>query len=78
MKRAAPALVAVSLGLWPEVAAACSTCMDPTEGNRTLLWVTIVLSLLPLGMMAAIGGFFWTRLRRAEAVAPALPPLERP
>ncbi len=56
----------------PDVALACSTCMDPKEGNQTLLWVTIVLSLLPLGMMAAIGGFFWTRLR-AAAAAEALP-----
>lgn len=67
-------LGALALGVLPGVARACSTCMDPTEGNRALLWVTIILSLLPLGMMAAIGGYLWSRSR---APTPALP-LDRP
>jgi hypothetical protein len=53
--------------------------MDPREGNRTLLWVTIFLSLLPLGLLASIGGFFWYRARSAPtalASSPDLPPLE--
>lgn len=63
----------------PSVANACATCMDPREGSRTLLWVTIFLSLLPLGLLASIGSFLWWRARTSLAVvapSPDLPPLE--
>ncbi len=72
-------LVLMALLALPGAANACSTCMDPREGNRTLLWVTIFLSLLPLGLLASIGGFFWYRARSAPtalASSPDLPPLE--
>ena len=63
----------------PSVAQACSTCMDPREGSRTLLWVTIFLSLLPLGLVGSIAGFFWWRARTVRSLlvpAPALPSQE--
>ncbi len=72
-------LVVLAALALPGAANACSTCMDPREGNRTLLWVTIFLSLLPLGLLASIGGFFWYRARTAAAVvapSPDLPPVE--
>ncbi len=75
------ALVAASLALVvavPDVARACSTCMDPTEGSRALLVVTIFLSLLPIGMLAAIGGYVWWRAEQMRRLAAALPLLERP
>lgn len=75
-RRLLPFAAASALAVLPGVAQACSTCMDPTEGNRALLWVTIILSLLPLGMLAAIGGYLWSR-SRAPTPAPALP-LDRP
>lgn len=65
-------LLLVSAALFlalPNVAFACSTCMDPREGNRMLLSVTIVLSLLPLVLMAGIGGYVWSRVRQAERLA---------
>ncbi len=43
--------------------------MDPREGNRMLLSVTIVLSLLPLLLMGGIGGYLWSRVLRAERLA---------
>ncbi|MSQ01976.1 MAG: hypothetical protein EXR71_08790 [Myxococcales bacterium] len=62
----------------PDAALACSTCMDPAEGSRTLLVVTIFLSLLPIGMLAAIGGYVWWRAEQMRRHAAAIPLLERP
>ncbi len=77
MGRAAPLLVAACWLLLPGFAEACSTCMDPRESNRTLLWVTIFLSLLPLGLIGGVAGFVWWRARNVANVpipAPALLP----
>lgn len=69
--RSLPAWCAAAYLLAPGVAVACSTCMDPREGNRTLLSVTIVLSLLPLALMAAVGGFLYWRSREADRLCTA-------
>ncbi|GDX80491.1 hypothetical protein LBMAG42_23020 [Deltaproteobacteria bacterium] len=66
-------VVSLALLVLPRVAFACSTCMDPREGNRMLLSVTIVLSLLPLCLMAGIGAYVWSRVRRAERLATLSP-----
>jgi hypothetical protein len=78
VSRRLPWFVLVAWPVFPGVAEACSTCMDPSEGSRTLLWVTIFLSLLPLTLLGSIGGYIWWRSRGAAALAttPALPPVE--
>lgn len=80
MMRTLPAALALGYLLVPGVAAACSTCMDPREGNRTLLSVTILLSLLPLALMAAVGGFLFWRSREADRLVGVAnsPTSERP
>lgn len=51
MKRVAAAL---ALLLWPALAHACAACAPTSERNRVaFLITTIVLSLLPLGMIGA-------------------------
>ena len=46
--------------LCPAVARACSVCFSATEQNRiAFLVTTIVLSLLPLGLIG--GGLLWLR-----------------
>ncbi len=77
MSRALGLAALALLGSAPGVARACSTCMDPTEGSRTLLVVTIFLSLLPIGMLAGIGGYAWWRAEQMRRLAVALPLLER-
>lgn len=58
-------LLAVFLTSLPALAAACPTCGVGNGRNKTAYFVTtIVLSLLPLGLIA--GGLFWL-VRRGRA-----------
>lgn len=77
MSRGLALFAAAVLLAHPDVALACSTCMDPREGNRTLLSVTVFLSLLPLALMASLGGYYWWHLRAARSgtLAAATSPL---
>lgn len=81
MSRALPIAFAVAVLSHPSFALACSTCMDPREGNRTLLSVTIFLSLLPLALMGGIGGWLYRRHLAVErallAASPPAPSTER-
>ena len=53
--------VAVFL-LLPEAAHACPVCFDSRDENRqAFLATTVLLSLLPLGMVGGVG--FWMRRR---------------
>lgn len=57
--------VAALLVLLPEAAAACPVCFSGTEENRlAFLGTTVLLSLLPLGMVAGAG--LWIRKRARE------------
>lgn len=81
-RRAALALGLALVGLAlssPSVAAACTVCYDPKEaGKGDFLQMTVFMSLLPLGMMSAVGLFVWTKFRARDAApAPAMIPLER-
>lgn len=51
---------------------ACPVCGQPLENNQTnYLVMTIVLSLLPLGMMGGVG--FWVYRSTRSAHAPGAP-----
>ena len=55
-------LTAALVLLWPSAAQACSVCFSATEQNRIAYIVTtIVMSLLPLGMIG--GGIYWLHRR---------------
>lgn len=57
--------VGALLVLFPEAAAACPVCFSATEENRlAFLGTTVLLSLLPLGMVAGAG--LWIRKRARE------------
>lgn len=63
----------------PGVALACATCVDPKEASRgAFIGVTMFLSLLPLGLMAAIGGYIWYRVRERDAALAAESPAPLP
>jgi hypothetical protein len=67
-------LFAAALLAAPGVAQACAVCGAGREdvANSAFLWVTIFLSVLPLGMFAGFGLFLWLRVRarkREPAVA---------
>jgi hypothetical protein len=64
-RRRIAALVVLLLILAPDLAHACAGCIDLKSKNRVAFFVTtIVLSLLPLGM---IGGMvLWLRRRTRE------------
>jgi hypothetical protein len=56
--RASAFLLAVLL---PGAAQACATCTGASDRNRAaFLWTTVLLSLLPLGLIAA-GLLWWMR-----------------
>ena len=64
MKRALPAFVLIA---WPAAAEACAVCFSAADQNRAAFLVTtIVLSLLPLGLIG--GGLLWLR-RQARRLA---------
>lgn len=58
-------VAAILLGLAPLDAAACAVCFDTTAENRMAFMVTtVILSLLPLGMVGGAG--VWLRRRSRE------------
>lgn len=65
MKRALACALAL---LWPSAGHACAVCFSASDQNRgAFLMTTILLSLLPLGMIG--GGLLWLRhqaRRRSE------------
>ncbi len=47
---------------------ACAVCQDPEDkSNATFGYSTAFLSFLPLIAMAAVGWWFWKRLKLLEA-----------
>lgn len=66
-RRLVPAIAAALLGLTPRVLQACAVCFDARDQNRVaFLATTVFMSLLPLGMIGALG--LWLR-RRARALS---------
>jgi hypothetical protein len=76
MSRLALAISALllSTALVPDAASACSVCyVGAEESRKAFLLTTVLLSLLPLGMIGTFAWWFWRRMRDAEAVHRALP-----
>jgi hypothetical protein len=67
-RRRIATLVVLLLAAAPDLAHACAACIDLKSKNRVAFFsTTIVLSLLPLGMVGGMA--VWLR-RRARALAP--------
>ena len=70
MSRFALLLALLWLGIFliPDSAAACSVCYGGAEESRkAFLLTTVLLSLLPVSMFAALGWWVWRSTRRSEA-----------
>ena len=73
MNRLAPSLapllvVALALVALPEAAAACSVCNGGAEESRqAFLFTTVLLSLLPIGMICGLAWWIWRHFREEEA-----------
>ena len=64
-RRWTPLLVVLLIALTPTLAHACSVCFEANDKNRAAFFATTVfLSLLPLGMIAAM--YWWLRRRVIE------------
>jgi len=58
-------LVVLLIALTPTLAHACSVCFEANDKNRAAFFATTVfMSLLPLGMIAAM--YWWLRRRVIE------------
>ena len=67
MNRGVALIVGLLVLVATEPAFACAVCFDANEESRgAFLGTTILLSLLPLGL---IGGFAWFIRRRARQLA---------
>ena len=57
-----------------ELAQACSVCFDPSEENRlAFLGTTVLLSLLPLLLLAGSGLWIWRRTREGKDAGAGYP-----
>jgi hypothetical protein len=74
------ALLGIGLVLLPDAARACSVCYGGAEeSRRAFLLTTVLLSLLPLSMFAALGWWVWRSALRSEAeAAPPASPTSSP
>jgi hypothetical protein len=64
--KAKHSIIALVTLLWPGAAHACAVCFSATDENRTAFLVTtIVLSLLPLGMITSA---LWWLKRHSDDV----------
>lgn len=66
---------ALAVSFAPALALACPVCGQGREGSGTaLLIMTLILTALPLGMIAGVIGWLAVRVRRAEREAALLSP----
>lgn len=68
-------LIAVLVALaWPGAADACPVCFVAREASRlAFLWTAILMTFLPLGMLAGIVYWVWRMSRQAAAEAVTQP-----
>ena len=56
------------VALSPEAASACSVCSAGNEESRkAFLFTTVLLSLIPIGMIGTLAWWVWRHAREAEA-----------
>ena len=70
MSRSALAIIWLLLcaALLPESAAACSVCyVGAEESRKAFLFTTVLLSMLPVGMIGTLGWWIWRSARDADA-----------
>jgi di/tricarboxylate transporter len=61
------ALFALCVALLPDAAAACSVCYGGDEQSRkAFLFTTVLLSLLPIGMIGTLAWIVWRSVREGE------------
>jgi hypothetical protein len=61
------ALAWFGIAVLPEAAAACSVCYAGAEESRkAFLLTTVLLSVLPLGMIGALAWWVWRAARDAD------------
>jgi di/tricarboxylate transporter len=54
--------------LLPDAASACSVCYAGAEESRkAFLFTTVLLSLLPIGMIGTLAWWVWRHAREADA-----------
>jgi di/tricarboxylate transporter len=52
----------------PESAAACSVCyVGAEESRKAFLFTTVLLSLIPIGMIGTFAWWVWRHAREADA-----------
>ena len=77
MSRFALAILCMLLScavLSPDAASACSVCYAGAEESRkAFLLTTVLLSLLPIGMIGTFAWWIWRHTREADASTGALP-----
>jgi hypothetical protein len=65
------ALVWLAIAVLPDAAAACSVCFGGAEeSRRAFLFTTVLLSLLPIGMIGALAWWVWRHVRQGEDTDP--------
>jgi len=64
----------------PDAASACSVCYGGDEESRkAFLFTTVLLSLLPIGMIGALAWIVWRSAKAADGEGPGAPePAARP
>jgi di/tricarboxylate transporter len=68
------ALIALVVCVLPDAAGACSVCYGGAEESRkAFLFTTVLLSLLPIGMLGGLGWWVWSINRDTEASEPPAP-----
>jgi hypothetical protein len=54
--------------LSPDAASACSVCyVGAEESRRAFLFTTVLLSLLPIGMIGTLAWWVWRHAREVES-----------
>lgn len=75
MSRTALVVLALAFGL-PAAAGACPVCIGPEQESRdAFVLTTVLLSVLPLGMIGGVVGWVWrlSRARERGALSPREP-----
>jgi len=74
MSRFALLFALALLAVLPDAASACSVCYGGDEESRkAFLFTTVLLSLLPIGMIGALAWIVWRSAKAADGEDPGAP-----